>query len=131
MESRKQQKNKNYLKSIQYGAVNLFNEGWKKEWLKRFPELSNAKVYIMSANRAIRLKTTTITKMIKMEKGKKNIDKLTNSMMNIVENAGSKKAPLNVAKIKTNAAGKAINAARIELAWNDRSGENIKPALLR
>jgi hypothetical protein len=36
-----------------------------------------------------------------------------------------------VARVKANAAGKVINAAKVHLAWNDRSGENSKPALLK
>ena len=131
MQSRRQQKNKNYLRSKQYAEAYLLNQGWKEEWLKLLQEIGNAKVVIMTANRTIRGKTTTITKTIIMGKGKTNIEKLNNAMMEIVENAGSPKAPLTVARVKTNAAGKLINAARVELAWNDRSGENKKPELLK
>jgi ribosomal protein S3 len=131
MQSRKQQKNKNYLRSKQYAEACLLSQGWKEEWLKLLPEIGNAKVVIMTANRTIRGKTTTITKTIIMGKGKTNIERLNNAMMEIVENAGSPKAPLTVARVKTNAAGKVINAARVQLNWNDRSGSNTKPELLK
>lgn len=127
----KQQNNKNYLRSKQYGEACLINQGWEEEWLRLYPEISEAKVVIMTANRTIRGKVTTITKTIIMGKGKTNIERLNNAMMEIVENAGNPKAPLSVARVKTNAAGKVINAARIELAWGDRSGENKKPELLK
>ncbi len=99
--------------------------------MKKLPELSNAKVLIMTANRSIKSKTKTITKIMQMGKSKKTIDRLNSAMMNIVENAGEPSAPLMVARVKANAAGKVINAAKVHLAWNDRSGENSKPALLK
>ena len=59
------------------------------------------------------------------------IKKINKSLMNIVEKAGTKDLPINMAKERTRAAGKMISAANAQLRFNDQSGVIVKPDLLQ
>lgn len=59
------------------------------------------------------------------------IKKINKSLMNIVEKAGTKDMPINMAKERTKAAGKMISAANAQLRFNDQSGVIVKPDLLQ
>lgn len=85
----------------------------------------------MSADRAIKQNKPLVITKIKNKKMKTSVQKINDSMMNIIQNAGTKKMPISKAKARTNATKAVISLARVELATNDVTGENNKPDILK
>ncbi len=136
MRSLKQQKKSSYLRSKNYAKALLqFQDvGMSLVDLNKNPDIVDIKGNLLEANRTIKkLNNNYHTKPVNMktDNNRKIVKSVNKALLNVINNAGTDKSPIITSREVTNAAGKIIGVAKVELAWNDRSGEMTKPDILK